>query len=325
MRRPTRAGSVWPTGCSAPGVTWRRRGQRRGPAIYAGGVFERNPDGTEAPIAVPGWVELPLRQVIAVGDRVLDLRTGVVGRLVVSDGSVMLRSARWACLARPGTKVLIADGGAVLPETLIMHETIDERSSLGGGVRPQIDTTGTREPRDGQPGRCGAAGGGLCRLAQTSPFTCPHPAPAVRGLGIGADRALGRAAFGLGRPPGGERPRGGQRCRTDPGRPFALFHLATTASEHGEGPVGPRGLTGAGYFGHVLWDADAFVLPVLAATHPASARSMLEYRIRRLRPPAGWPRPRAGPGPGSRGSRRATAPTSLRPPGSAPTGSGCPS
>jgi trehalose/maltose hydrolase-like predicted phosphorylase len=53
----------------------------------------------------------------------------------------------------------------------------------------------------------------------------------------------------------------------------------------GDGPeaaVGARGLSGSGYRGHVFWDADAFTLPFLAATHPASARAMLEYRIRRL-------------------------------------------
>ena len=32
----------------------------------------------------------------------------------------------------------------------------------------------------------------------------------------------------------------------------------------------------------MFWDADVFVLPALAAIHPAAARAMLEYRIRRL-------------------------------------------
>jgi trehalose/maltose hydrolase-like predicted phosphorylase len=32
----------------------------------------------------------------------------------------------------------------------------------------------------------------------------------------------------------------------------------------------------------VFWDSDAFVLPFLAATHPAAARAMLEYRVRRI-------------------------------------------
>ena len=35
-----------------------------------------------------------------------------------------------------------------------------------------------------------------------------------------------------------------------------------------EAAVGARGLSGPGYRGHVFWDADTFVLPFLAATHP---------------------------------------------------------
>lgn len=63
---------------------------------------------------------------------------------------------------------------------------------------------------------------------------------------------------------------------------FALFHLMATAPDEGEAAVGARGVTGTGYRGHVFWDADTFVLPFLAATHPAAARAMLEYRVRRL-------------------------------------------
>lgn len=46
--------------------------------------------------------------------------------------------------------------------------------------------------------------------------------------------------------------------------------------------MGARGLSGPAYAGHVFWDADVFVLPVLAAVHPPAARAMLEYRVRRL-------------------------------------------
>jgi trehalose/maltose hydrolase-like predicted phosphorylase len=63
---------------------------------------------------------------------------------------------------------------------------------------------------------------------------------------------------------------------------FAVFHLLSSAGDVGESGVGARGLTGDGYAGHVFWDADVFVLPALAAIHPAAARTMLEYRIRRL-------------------------------------------
>ncbi|MCZ7536812.1 MAG: hypothetical protein M5T61_13535 [Acidimicrobiia bacterium] len=63
---------------------------------------------------------------------------------------------------------------------------------------------------------------------------------------------------------------------------LALFHLMGSAADHGEAAVGARGLTGHAYRGHVFWDADTFVLPFLAATHPGAARAMLEYRVRRL-------------------------------------------
>jgi trehalose/maltose hydrolase-like predicted phosphorylase len=63
---------------------------------------------------------------------------------------------------------------------------------------------------------------------------------------------------------------------------LALYHLMGSVADEGEAAVGARGLSGSGYRGHVFWDSDVFVLPFLAATHPASARAMLEYRVRRL-------------------------------------------
>lgn len=63
---------------------------------------------------------------------------------------------------------------------------------------------------------------------------------------------------------------------------LALFHLMANVPDADEAAVGARGLTGRAYRGHVFWDSDVYVLPFLAATHPAAARAMLEYRIRRL-------------------------------------------
>ena len=63
---------------------------------------------------------------------------------------------------------------------------------------------------------------------------------------------------------------------------LALFHLMSSVAVRGEAAVGARGLSGHGYRGHVFWDADLFVLPFLAATEPAAARAMLEYRCNRL-------------------------------------------
>ncbi len=63
---------------------------------------------------------------------------------------------------------------------------------------------------------------------------------------------------------------------------LGLYHLIGCAADEGEAAVGARGLTGRGYRGHVFWDSDVFALPFLAATHPAAARAILEYRVRRL-------------------------------------------
>jgi trehalose/maltose hydrolase-like predicted phosphorylase len=62
----------------------------------------------------------------------------------------------------------------------------------------------------------------------------------------------------------------------------ALFHLMANVPDVDEAAVGARGLTGRAYRGHVFWDSDVYMLPFLAATHPAAARAMLEYRVRRL-------------------------------------------
>jgi trehalose/maltose hydrolase-like predicted phosphorylase len=66
------------------------------------------------------------------------------------------------------------------------------------------------------------------------------------------------------------------------GARFALFHLLASVAEKGETALGARGLSGPGYRGHVFWDADVFCLPTLAATCPEAARTVLEYRRRRL-------------------------------------------
>ena len=63
---------------------------------------------------------------------------------------------------------------------------------------------------------------------------------------------------------------------------FALFELMALAPDRGEAPIGARGLSGVKYRGHVFWDTDVFVLPFFAATRPAAARAILEYRVRRL-------------------------------------------
>jgi beta-phosphoglucomutase len=63
---------------------------------------------------------------------------------------------------------------------------------------------------------------------------------------------------------------------------FNLFHLLQSSGRDGIGSAAAKGLTGEGYEGHYFWDAEAFILPVLALTSPQQAHSMLQYRVRTL-------------------------------------------
>lgn len=63
-----------------------------------------------------------------------------------------------------------------------------------------------------------------------------------------------------------------------------LLHLLQTISPHTaelDAGVPARGLNGEAYRGHVFWDA-LFVAPVLSLRMPKVARSLLDYRYRRL-------------------------------------------
>ncbi len=63
-----------------------------------------------------------------------------------------------------------------------------------------------------------------------------------------------------------------------------VFHMLQAISPHSAGVdagVPARGLHGEGYRGHVFWD-QLFVLPLYVMRTPAVARSLLDYRWRRL-------------------------------------------
>lgn len=63
---------------------------------------------------------------------------------------------------------------------------------------------------------------------------------------------------------------------------FNLFHLFQSAGRDGTGGIAAKGLTGEGYEGHVFWDSETFVLPVLAFTAPALVKPSLLWRLRTL-------------------------------------------
>ena len=60
---------------------------------------------------------------------------------------------------------------------------------------------------------------------------------------------------------------------------FDLFQLHQSASRDPEHSIAAKGLSGEGYEGHYFWDAESFMLPVLALQMPDRARTLLQYHI----------------------------------------------
>jgi alpha,alpha-trehalose phosphorylase len=59
---------------------------------------------------------------------------------------------------------------------------------------------------------------------------------------------------------------------------FALFHTLQSAARAEKRAIPAKGLTGDGYDGHVFWDTESYVLPVLSYTAPETVRDALCWR-----------------------------------------------
>ena len=265
-------------------------GPSAAPAVFAAGVYEPAQGTGQALVTLPSWAMLSLPASLGAGRRLLDLRSGVLWRIVQSGGTTVFRSARWASLARPGTEVLVAEA----PSWVLAAEQgkpaadrFERRSALGGWVTVRTDNH-CRETDGRSKGKAGARSLSLARVVSIetgsagAPPSDPLPTarhtagrPGIEGLLAEQRRAWAR------RWRAGDVEVVGDPELTLAVR-FAVFQLSAAAADAGEAAVGARGLSGPAYAGHVFWDADVFVLPVLAATHPQAARAMLEYRIRRL-------------------------------------------
>ena len=266
--------------------------------VIAAGVYDGDGSSTHL---LTGPVAFELGKVDATAPlrRVLDLRTGVLHERAGAQTDAV-ESVRFVSLARPTTALLRARYPTALragpPLLAAADDPTHDQGRVGkamwmqvagstGGIvaaAAQIASAGPR-PVDGKK-----AGKVLDRVAvyRSDTDTLPHPSPAVDAVGqaatIGFDRLLAehRQAWARRWEDADVVVEGDDELQL--GIRFALFHLMASIADSGEAAVGARGLTGTGYRGHVFWDADTFVLPFLAATHPASARAMLEYRLRRL-------------------------------------------
>lgn len=64
---------------------------------------------------------------------------------------------------------------------------------------------------------------------------------------------------------------------------FCIYHVLIAAPQHDDDvSIGAKTLSGAGYRGHVFWDTDLFMVPLLTLTQPHLARNLLMYRYHRL-------------------------------------------
>ena len=220
--------------------------------------------------------------------RVLDLRTGVLYEHT-GTGVDVLESVRFASLSDPTTSVLrvrCPEGFRAGPP--LMPPTADPVFDQGrSGAARWIRVAGSSGGMVATAMQH-AQGRTLDRIGvyRSDPDILPDPAPALDALdragAVGFDRLLRRHRRAWARRwenadvvvDGDDELQLAMR--------LALFHMMASVADSAEAAVGARGLTGTGYRGHVFWDADIFVLPFLAATHPAAARAMLEYRVRRL-------------------------------------------
>jgi trehalose/maltose hydrolase-like predicted phosphorylase len=266
-------------------------GPSSGAAVLSAGVYEGAGAGQHL-------LEGPLWTVVGGADTIppsgpvrqtLDLRTGVLVRHR-DHGEGGLRSLRFSSAARAGVTALRAEG----PTAARPGPPLRLPAARQGVAGRQDDVQWASVPADAGAVTAAAAQrrwtttGRVERVAayDSQPTAGPPAAPLsgrlrdARRTGFPAllaeHRAVWAARWADARIDLPDDPAAELALR------FASFHLLATVSAAGEAAVGARGLTGPGYSGHVFWDADVFVLPMLAAVRPAAARAMLEYRVRRL-------------------------------------------
>lgn len=61
-----------------------------------------------------------------------------------------------------------------------------------------------------------------------------------------------------------------------------LYHLYSFVRDGNAYSPSPMGLSGLGYNGHVFWDTELWMYPSLLVLQPGMAKSMIEYRFKRL-------------------------------------------
>ena len=206
-------------------------------------------------------------------ERALDLRTGVLAERIGGEDAV--DSIAFASLRRPGVCALRAAGRRLRAGPPLSAGAAEAR--LSGGAERTVLAAAAQDRR-----------GALDRVAVFAPADVRQDGGRALRRRLGTARRQGfdrllceqRAAWGERWHAAGIRIEGDDELQL--AVRVALYHLMGAASDRAACAIGARGATGAGYRGHVFWDTDVFVLPFLAATHPAAARAVVGYRHERL-------------------------------------------
>jgi trehalose/maltose hydrolase-like predicted phosphorylase len=260
------------------------------PGVVMAGVYRGHGEHSELQPA-PLWNRLAPDGPHGETVRTLDLHSGVLAH----DEAGGLSALQYSSLAEPGIAVMCAIGP---------HGRFDDSPPLSApaGVHPTSHRDGASMRIAVADAVLEAAGAQSVQQGVGRSATAPSALERVAAYAVMAEEDSSRPAMGRVRR---AQAAGRERLLIDHRRAWAqrweqadvlidgdqdlqlatrlaLYHLMGSVPDEGEAAVGARGLSGSGYRGHVFWDSDVFVLPFLAATHPASARSMLEYRVRRL-------------------------------------------
>jgi len=259
-------------------------GSPHGPTVLAGGRYAGRGSEEEL-LAAPIWNRIEGAAAEHVR-RVLDLRTGTLRHELVRDDGSRLDALLLHSLAHPGTVSLRARGSEQMlsssaplaaPEQkrteTSFHRLRDVTIAESVNVE-RVVAAAAETHEEGRLERVVSYGGGELES-------------------LTALQAANRAGFE--RLYCEQRERWGERwldadvvIEGDPGLQLAvrysLFELISAAADSGEAAVGAGALSGSRYHGHIFWDTDVFSLPFFAATHPASARAILRYRLNRLEP-----------------------------------------
>jgi trehalose/maltose hydrolase-like predicted phosphorylase len=260
-------------------------GSSNEPATLAGGRFAGRGSEEEL-LAAPIWNEIEGARADRVR-RVLDLRTGTLRHELQGKHRSRLEALLFHSLARPGIACLRALG---------TEKMLSSNSPLSA---PDQTGTETSFHRLGE-----VTIGESVNVDRVSAAAIEHRSSHhLERIASYGDSEL-EALSALERARGGgfehlyaeHRERWGERWREadvtiEGAEPelqlavrFSLFQLMAAAVDRGEAAVGAGALSGPRYRGHIFWDTDVFALPFYAATHPASARAILRYRLNRLEP-----------------------------------------